>query len=58
MVVRFFAVEKHELNLRSQIWMLPDYSRQFQEQACAGAGIVSSHELYGIKRFCIVMRAQ
>src|SRR5438876_3751913 len=58
MIVCFFAVEKHELNLPSQIWMLPDYSRQFQEQACARAGIVSSHELYGIKCFRVVMRAQ
>src|SRR5438876_2331633 len=58
MIVRFFAVEKHKLDLRSQIWMLPDYSRQFQEQACARAGIVSSHELYGIKCFRVVMRAQ
>ena len=58
MIVRFFAVEKHELNLPSQIWMLPHYSRQFQEQACARAGVVSSHELYGIKRLRVVMRAQ
>jgi hypothetical protein len=57
-VVRFFAVEKHELNLRGQIWMLPDYSRQFQQQARARAGIVSAHELYGIKHFRVVMRAQ
>src|SRR4029077_2777613 len=58
MIVRFFAVEKHELNLRSEIWMLPDYSRQFQEQACARAAVVSSYELYSIKRFRVVMRAQ
>src|SRR5205814_4993313 len=58
MIVRFFAVEKHELNLPSQIRMLPDYSRQFQEQACTRASIVSSHELYSIQRFRVVMRAQ
>src|SRR5437588_1788434 len=58
MIVRFFAVEKQELNLRSEIWMLPDYSRQFQEQACARAAVVSSHKLYSIKRFRVVMRAQ
>src|SRR5438876_9297473 len=58
MIVRLFAVEKHELNLPSQIRMLPDYSRQFQEQACTRASIVSSHELYSIKRFRVVMRAQ
>jgi hypothetical protein len=38
--------------------MLPDYPCQFQEQACARAAVVSSHELYGIKRFGVVMRAQ
>src|SRR5206468_11196097 len=35
MFIRFFAVKKRQLNLSGQIWMLPKYSTQFQQQTRA-----------------------
>ena len=58
MVVRFLAIEEHQLNFPGQIGVLPDYARQFQQQTRAGAAVVGSDKPDGVEQFCVVMRAQ
>src|SRR4030095_12211050 len=56
--IRFFAVKKRELNLCSQIWMLPEHPTQFQQQTCARPAIVSSDKPEAIESLRIVVGAQ
>jgi hypothetical protein len=58
MFIRFFAVKKRQLNLCGQIWMLPKYSTQFQQQTRARAAIVRSDKPEGVESLRIVVGAQ
>src|SRR5205807_5228496 len=56
--ISFFAVKKHKLDLRRQIWVLSQHSRQFQEQAGARTTVIRPDKTDGVEGFCVIMGAQ
>ena len=56
--ISFFAVKKHKLDLRRQIWVLSQHSGQFQEQAGARTAVIRPDKTDGVEGFCVIVGAQ